>query len=277
MSTCLTFTRMHGAGNDFVVLTELPDDPAAMARRLCRRRSGVGGDGLLIVTQEGGDQVRMRMFNPDGTEDDCGNGLRCVAHLAWLRGLAAQPEFDIRSLTGVRRVRVEPSRSETDAEVTVQWGRAKLRPEEIPVHVEGDDALDIEIKTGTEVIHAASLFTGSAHTVILEAPDDERFQRLSPLIEHHPLFPERTSVMWTSVEGPNRIRVRIWERGAGETLACGTGACAAAVVTALRGVTGPEVTVASRGGELHVRVGEHLDLEIRGPSQVLLAGRIELD
>lgn len=268
---------MHGAGNDFVVLTELPEDPPAVARRLCRRRSGIGGDGLLIVTQAGGEQVQMRMFNPDGTEDDCGNGLRCVAHLAWLRGLAAQPDFEITSLTGLRRVRVEPSRSGTDAEVTVHWGRAKLRPEEIPVLAEGDDALDIGIEVGAEVIRAASLFTGSTHTVILEAPDNARFQRLSPLIEHHPLFPARTSVLWTSVEGPDRVHVRIWERGAGETLACGTGACAAAVVTALRGVTGPDVTVVSRGGELHVRVGESLDLEMRGPSQVLLTGRIELE
>lgn len=268
---------MHGAGNDFVVLTEAPDDPATTARRLCRRRLGVGGDGLLIVTMGDNEQVRMRMFNPDGTEDDCGNGLRCVAHLAWLRGLVDRPEFEVSSLTGVRRVRVEPGGSEADAEVTVQWGRARLRPEEIPALVEGDDALDIGIKVGSEVIRAASLFTGSAHTIILEAPDDGRFQRLSPLIERNPLFPARTSVLWTSVEGPSRATVRIWERGVGETLACGTGACAAAVVTALRGETGPEVTIASRGGELHIRVGESLDLEMRGPSRLLLTGQIELE
>jgi diaminopimelate epimerase len=267
----IPFWKMHGAGNDFVVVEGKSHDWSALAPVLCNRRSGVGADGVLVALPTDGADVRMRMFNPDGTEDECGNGLRCLALYAVRRGLVARAEFAIRSLSGVKAARVE-SEDLPEASVTIDMGRARLEPAAVPVLVPGPDALDLSIDVDGETLHASALSTGTAHTVIFEMPDEARFQRLSPRLEHHPLFPERTSVLWTVVEAPDRARVRIWERAAGETLACGTGACAVAAAAHLTGRTGPRVAVTSRGGTLVVQVGLDLTLRMTGPAAIVYEG-----
>jgi diaminopimelate epimerase len=270
----LPFTKMQGAGNDFVVVDgEPPRDWPAVARALCARHVGVGADGLLVALPAEDAHLRMRMFNPDGSEDDCGNGLRCLALYARLRRLAPADEFVIRTLSGLKRVWVHGDHPapEAAAEVTADLGRALLTPADLPA-LAPDPPLDYVLDAGGESLTASTVFTGSTHTVVFETPEDARFHRLSPLIEQHPAFPERTSVLWAEVTGPETARVRIWERGVGETLACGTGAAAVAVVAHLTGRAGPSVAVSSRGGVLRVTVGPDLRLTQRGPAAVVFEG-----
>jgi diaminopimelate epimerase len=267
----IPFTKMHGAGNDFIVVRDERRDWPALAPSFCARRFGVGSDGILVALPSTVAAVRMRMYNPDGTEDDCGNGLRCLALYALRRGMVSGPEFAVETLSGVRRARVEDGGS-SEARVTVDMGRVDLRPEAIPARFEGDAALGVTLEVDGERLEVHSLSTGTAHTVIFECPEEQRFQRLSPLLEHHRLYPERTSVMWTDVLRRDLVRVRIWERGVGETLACGTGAAAAAVAAHLSGRTGSRVDVESRGGVLRVEVGEDLSLRVAGPAAFVLEG-----
>jgi diaminopimelate epimerase len=262
---------MQGAGNDFVVVAGSDSDWSAVAPALCSRHFGVGSDGLLVALPSERAHLRMRMFNPDGTEDECGNGLRCLALYGVLKEMASGERFRVETLSGVKDVRLNLEGPDS-AQVTVDLGVADLRPASVPTVLGNDNALGVPLEVGGEALEAHSLSTGTAHTVIFEMPDEERFQRLSPLLEHHPVFPERTSVMWTEVVAPDRLRLRIWERGAGETLACGTGAAAAATAAHLSGRTGNRVQVESRGGVLTIKIGPDLRLTKTGPAQVVFEG-----
>ncbi|MGC8784045.1 MAG: diaminopimelate epimerase [Armatimonadota bacterium] len=273
----LPFSKMHGVGNDFVVVSEeavcsfsLPD----LARRLCRRRFAVGADGLLVVGRGSRQAVRMRMFNPDGSEDMCGNGLRCVAKWASLHGLTADTRFAVETIDGDKQVELL-----SDGTVRVELGEPRFEPAEVPVVATKAPVVDMPVDLPHGTVRITALSTGSTHGVVFvdSLPDDERFLRDSPMIENHPLFPQRTSVLWTVVESPSRLRMRIWERGAGETLACGTGACAAAVAAQLHGLAGESVDVYSAGGVLHVdwRPGESVFLT--GAAELVYEGCYPLD
>lgn len=286
MSFYLDFIKMHGIGNDFVVLdaiaAPLPAgfDATMAAPVLCDRHRGVGGDGLLILDYPTHREaaVRMRMWNPDGTEDMCGNGLRCIARLAAGRGHVSAPEFRVETLAGLRTAAMRGDL------VEVGMGLPSFEAETIPLRRPDGDATtahyelpvaDVAGSGLTMLRGVTSLSTGTAHTVIFgEAlPDDASFERLSPLIEHHPWFPERTSIMWTRVVDRNRLELRIWERGAGETLACGTGACAAAVAAQVNGYCDAGVEVASRGGTLRIDWTQGAEIRMAGPAREVYRGR----
>lgn len=295
---------MQGVGNDFVVVDGRAFhhlDWSGLAREMCDRRFGVGADGLLVIDRSRVADAMMRMHNPDGTPDVCGNGLRCVARYlvestgdwATSRRAGAAPSagcetqyavhhtqhaLTIATLAGVREATVTYD-ARGECWVTVEMGQPRFAPEEIPMLVPGKRVVDYPLRVGEETLNVTALSTGTTHTVLfVEAlPDEERFRRLSPLIENHPLFPERTSLMWTQIESPQRLRLRIWERGAGETWGCGTGACAAAVAARLRDRTEETVTVASKGGELIIswRAGE--PIRMTGPAVYVYKGLYPLD
>ena len=274
MSDVIRFTKLQGAGNDFVLLDAAQvgeRDWSALSVSLCSRHFGVGGDGLLVMLPSEVADVRMRMFNPDGTEDECGNGLRCAALYAHRRGLVDRTEFTVQALSGIKAARVEPG-SALEAQVTIDLGRADLSPAAVPVQHSGENALGIPLEVDGETLEVHSLSTGTAHTVIFQMPDEARFQRLSPLLEHHPAFPERTSIMWTELTGPDSANIRIWERGVGETLACGTGASAVAVAAHLSGQAGNRVAVTSRGGTLTIDVSPELEIRLTGPAAFVFDG-----
>ena len=283
----LKFVKMQGVGNDFVVLDALfqplaPDfDFRAAAIELCSRRWSVGGDGLLLLdkpdeaAQNAGAAVRMRMWNPDGSEDMCGNGLRCIAMLARLRGYVGK-SFDVQTFAGLRR-----AVTYSNGHARVSMGQPSFELRDIPMApppgvLPNDRPIEYELPVGGVVLpHVTSLSTGSTHTVIFGAhPSEAEFQRLSPLIETHPWFPERTSIMWANVVDRQTIELRIWERGAGETLACGTGACAAAVAARATGRCGDEVRVESKGGLLKVEWRPGAEIFMTGAAQVVCEGKI---
>jgi diaminopimelate epimerase len=254
---------MHGAGNDFVVLdtlrNPLPDDFdfSRAAETLCARHFGIGADGLL--TLEAGSTpvaaVRMRMWNPDGSEDMCGNGLRCVARLAFDAGHVSQREFIAQTHAGLRHCEILEN-----GLVRVEMGAPLFDFSEIPMQtVPRDETMQYALSVDGRVFeNVVSLSTGSTHTVIFLDEDlsEDEFQTLSPRIEHHELFPQRTTILWAHIADENHLRVRIWERGVGETLACGTGACAVAVAAKITNRAGSHAAVQSKGGVLQIEWDE---------------------
>ena len=284
----LPFWKIQGAGNDFVVLDNLAQplparfDFARAALALCDRSRGIGGDGLLLL--EAPDEsatasdaaIRMRMWNPDGSEDMCGNGLRCIVRLAHRNAYVGE-RFLTQTLSGLRDCEVLSSE-----QIRVAMGAPHFGESEIPFartpDFRGVSAQDFTLQIKDETVGPlCSLSTGSTHTVLWvdAATTAKYFEAWSPLLEHHAAFPKRTSIMWASVEDSHRISLRIWERGAGETLACGTGACATAVAAQIggRGVSdGEGIEIKSRGGILRVQWQSGESILLTGPAQIVFRG-----
>jgi diaminopimelate epimerase len=272
----IPFTKMQAVGNDFVLVEAgrlAGTDLAALAVRICDRHYGAGADGLLVVRPVARDAVEMRMHNPDGTPDFCGNGMRCVARYALDRGLVADSPLTIHTISGPRRATIEPTPLGEIPLIQVEMGSPAFHPAEIPMAIDGASAIDFMLPLAQETLRITALSTGTTHTVIFvpDLPGDERFAAVSGEIERHPLFPERTSVMWCRMDAPDRIAMRIWERGAGETWGCGTGACAAVVAAILHDYApaGRPVTVRSRGGELTVRWTPGDGILMTGPAETV--------
>jgi diaminopimelate epimerase len=290
----LHFIKVEAGGNDFVLVDarrEPVRDAPALAIRLCDRHRGVGGDGLLTLEGGRSGPPLLRMFNPDGTEDFCGNGLRCAA--AFLVGPDADGESRPVLLTprGRHEARVSPL-GRGAFEVEIDLLVPQFDPAEIPVRLPGKAVLrhPIEIagrpfdqaQGGPEQLSKGRTFpiscvsTGTAHTAIfMEADIAERvFQEISPLLERHALFPERTSVLWCRAEGRERIHMRIWERGVGETFSCGSGVAAATAIGRTLGLTGDRVEVIMRGGRMTGEWRGEGPVRIAGPARIVYTGEI---
>ncbi len=271
------FTKMQGVGNDFVVIDgrERQDtDWPALAVQMCDRRTDVGADGLLVLDNTPSADFLMRMYNPDGSSDVCGNGLRCIARYAWEHGIVQSQELRVLTLAGVRAAHLRLDAQGSVQSVTVNMGLPGFSPADIPMQIADERVFDypLLLAEGT-TLHITALSTGSAHAVTFvdALPDDDVFFHISWQVENHSLFPERISLMWCAPESPTRLRLRIWERGAGETWGCGTGACAAAVAAILHGYAAVDtpVTVASKGGELVIRWQPTDAIQMTGPAQVV--------
>lgn len=272
----LPFTKLEAAGNDLILVDarERPlENLPRWALRLCDRHFGIGSDGLLVLETSAADAPLMRMFNPDGTEDFCGNGLRCTA--AWLfdRDEARCGRLAVRTPRGVHRATVYPSdsgRFSVDMEILVPL----FTPRDIPAALPGARILQHPFEVGGERLAISCVNTGTTHTAIFSDrdPDDALFNRISPLLERHPAFPERTSVLWCRPEGRERIHVRVWERGVGETFACGSGACAAAAIGQLLDVSGRGVEVVMRGGRMFVRWNYPTPIRLAGQARIVYSG-----
>lgn len=286
----MRFTKMQGVGNDFVVVEggELP--PQVLLPRLavqtCDRKFGIGADGLLVVSQDAPNSAfRMRMFNPDGSEDMCGNGLRCVSLWAVRAGwLGNQTMFTVAVKGGTRPVRLlDIADDRRSGLLGVDMGVPQLEPDALPFCAPaGMRVIACPLAVGEETFPVTVANTGSTHTVIFGAapPHEELFQRVSPLIENHSQFPERTSVLWATPPENGAVAVRIWERGAGETWGCGTGACAVGVAAVLNGLSAPgtPLDVVSKGGTLRITwLGEGAPLDMIGPAQIVYDGDFALD
>ncbi len=279
MSRWLEFTKMHGAGNDFVVLDGLRDELPRiqpLARRLCDRHFGIGADQVLVARPSQGADFRMEIFNADGGQVEmCANGIRALFKFLRDRGHTRAEELGIETLSGVVRPRwVGPDR------VQVDMGRPILDPAKIPTRLgEGPGPLiDLPLEIGDRTLRVSSVSMGNPHAVIfVEDPEQVDVARLGPQLEQHPAFPNRVNVEFVGVRSRSRVQQRTWERGTGETLACGSGACAVAVVSILRGVVERELTVELRGGELEL-AWERDDASVlmTGPAAEVFRGRIAI-
>jgi diaminopimelate epimerase len=279
----LPFAKMEGTGNDYVYMREndLPPDLtesalAELAARISDRHFGVGGDGLVLICPPSGQgraDFRMRMFNSDGSEAQmCGNASRCVGKYVYDRKMTAKQTVALETLAGIKilELRVEAG---LVLSVRVDMGVPRLKPAEIPMSAEGESFINREILVDGQVYRGTAVSMGNPHLVVpVPDPDALDLPRLGPLFEHHPLFPERVNTEFVSVSDRSRIRMRVWERGAGETLACGTGACAAAVACVLNRLTDRTLVVQLRGGELLLEWAESGSVYQSGPARHVFDG-----
>lgn len=273
----MRFTKMHGAGNDYVYVDlfdqPMPDDPAELAIAVSDRHRGVGGDGLILIGPSDVAEARMRMWNADGSPGEmCGNGLRSVGKYLYDRGRVEQTKFVVETAAGLRGVVIEESNGRT-GQVTVDMGRPVLVASEIPTSLPGEPPLEVSLAVGEESLIVSALSMGNPHCVLFEKVlTDERIARLGPAIENHPAFPNRTNVEFTRVLSPAEIQLRVWERGSGETQACGTGACAAVVAGCLTGRLDRRVACQLPGGTLTVHWDESDIVHLSGPAVEVFSG-----
>jgi len=275
MTRSLRFTKMHGAGNDFVVLDGIRDalpPIAPLASRLCDRHFGIGADQLLVVRPSSAADFRMEIYDADGSEVEmCGNGIRALYKFLRDRGHTEDDSIRVETLGGV----VRPSWAGPDR-VRVEMGAPVLAPAKIPTTLATGDGpvLDVPLEIDGETLRVSSVSMGNPHAVIfVEDPERAPVERWGPLIENHRAFPNRTNVEFVAAVGRDRIRQRTWERGVGETLACGSGACAVAVAAMLRGAVDDEITIELRGGELEISWrGDDAPVYMTGPAAEVFTG-----
>lgn len=274
----LRFTKMQGLGNDFVVIDAF-SRPLALAREQLRfladRHFGVGCDQILLVERPRVPDAdfRYRIFNADGGEvEQCGNGARCFVRFVRDRGLTSRDEIRAETLAGVIAPRLEP-----DGQVTVNMGQPRFEPAEIPF-IAGGRSLTYSLEVGGRTVEIGALSMGNPHAVqLVPDVDTAPVAEQGPLIEAHARFPKRVNAGFMQVLDRGRIRLRVYERGAGETLACGTGACAAAVSGIQRGLLDSPVRVSTRGGDLLIRwEGEGRPVWMTGPAETVFEGEIEI-
>ena len=274
----ITFTKMHGLGNDFVVIDAVRQSVSlnsAQIRRLADRRFGIGCDQLLLVepAQQPGVDFRYRIFNADGSEvQQCGNGARCFARFVREQGLSDKDQIVVETASGVITLYHEPGE-----QVRVNMGVPNFAPASLPFLVEAEQAV-YELEAGGERLRVGAVSMGNPHVVVPVAELDKApVATLGPALESHPLFPERVNVGFMQVVDAAHIRLRVYERGAAETLACGTGACAAMAVGRRWGELQSRVEVSLPGGRLHIEwLGEGEPLWMSGPAETVFEGTIDI-
>ncbi len=252
----MRFVKMHGAGNDYVYVDcfsqPQPENPARVAKLVSDRHFGIGSDGLILICPSQVADVRMRMFNADGSEAQmCGNGIRCVAKYVYDHGLCRQEQIRVETGAGVLTLQVQVGEDGKVARVRVDMGPPRLQAQQIPTTLPGDPVVHAPLKVEDRTFEVTCVSMGNPHCVIFVPQiTDELVHHWGPKIEHHEAFPQRVNVEFVEVLSPDRVRVRVWERGTGETLACGTGACAVCVAGVLTQRTHRDLVALLPGGEL---------------------------
>ncbi len=278
----MKFTKMQGAGNDYVYVNcfeENVPNPAETAIKVSNRNFGIGSDGLILIMPSQVADVRMRMFNSDGSESEmCGNGIRCVAKYAYDHGIVSQKEITAETGAGILTLRLFTDGKDKVEKVRVNMGAPRLTRKEIPMLGDQDSRV---VNEPLNILHTTFFITcasmGNPHCVIF-VDDVKEFQveKYGPLIENHDLFPRRTNVEFVQVISRTEVRQRTWERGAGETLACGTGASAVTAACVLNGLTEKKIVNHLSGGDLEMEWAEDGCIYMTGPAVEVFSGDIEL-
>lgn len=279
----MRFTKMHGAGNDYVYVDcfaePVPEDPAELARRVSDRHFGIGGDGLILILPSAVADARMWMFNADGSEAEmCGNGIRCVAKYLYDHGICRQTAMRVETGAGVRSLELEIERGRT-RRVRVDMGTPILEPEKIPTRLPGNSAFDgnpvvgAKLKVAGETLEVTCVSMGNPHAVtFVDRLSDRWVLQIGPQVEVDPHFPNRTNAEFVEVISPTEVRMRVWERGSGETLACGTGATAVCVAGVLTGRTARKVLAHLPGGDLELHWADNNHAYMTGPAVEVFSG-----
>lgn len=278
----ITFTKMHGCANDYVYIDCFQNDIqnyAELAIYLSDRHTGIGGDGVIYICPSDVADARMRMYNLDGSEGMmCGNGIRCVAKYVYDSGIAKKDVLHIETKSGIKICRVHVENGEVTT-VTVDMGKAELVPAKIPVDFPGDTAVKEKITVLDKEYEVTCVSMGNPHCVIFqkEDVDDIDLTRIGPKFEHHPLFPERVNTEFVNVLPDGSLKMRVWERGSGETWACGTGSCATGVAACLSGFANKneDIVVHLRGGDLTIRYTDET-VFMTGAATTVFKGEIEI-
>ncbi|WP_287127121.1 diaminopimelate epimerase [Desulfobacter sp.] len=281
----IDFWKMHGIGNDFIMLDDRDKtiagyiDYSDLAVRLCHRRFGIGADGIILARHSDTHDIRFIIINSDGSEPEmCGNGMRCFAKYLYENNILVKDEIKVQTLAGTVVPRIEKKQSGQVVSVCVDMGVPRLVPQQIPFVHDRDMALGVPIETAQGTLLVSCVSMGNPHAVIfvndLSLVDIET---IGPMVENHPRFPEKTNVEFIEVVSDRQLKMRVWERGAGITLACGTGACAAVTAAHLTGRAGRQVRVHLDGGDLDISWNESSGHIFKtGPAQTVFKGTLDI-
>lgn len=276
----MKFTKMHGIGNDYIYFNgfkETIDHPEELSRRLSPRHTAVGGDGIVIILPSDKADFRMRMFNADGSEGKmCGNATRCIGKYVYEKGMTDKTDLTLETLSGIKKLHLNVKNGKVDT-VVVDMGKAIFSSADIPVKTELPEVIgqELPIAGGNEVITCVSM--GNPHCVIFrEDIDSLPLDTVGPLYENDPLFPDRVNTEFVKVVSPTLLHMRVWERGSGETQACGTGACATVAAAVRRGFCPYDtfVMVKLLGGDLRIRYGTDGEVLMEGGAAFAFEGEI---
>ena len=285
----LNFTKMEGLGNDYVYVNcfkETVDNPSELSKRVSDRHFGIGSDGLILIKPSQVADFTMEMYNADGSQSEmCGNGIRCVGKYVYDYGLTDKEEISVETLAGIKYLKFVIDRKDasdrgTVAMVTVNMGEPIFAPAEVPVAIDKDldKVVDYPVNIDGTSYNITCISMGNPHCITyVEDTDTFPLEEIGPRFESSPLFPRRVNAEFVQVVSRDYLKMRVWERGSGETLACGTGTCATVVASILNGLTEDEVTVRLLGGELIIKWDRETNLVyMTGPAKVVFDGVIEI-
>ena len=273
----MKFTKMQGIGNDYVYvncLQETIENPSELAKKISDRHYGVGSDGLIMINPSDKADFEMEMYNADGSRGEmCGNGIRCVAKYVYDYGLTDKTSISVETLAGIKYLDLTVEDGKVVL-VKVDMGKPMLRPEEVPVVSEKEEVIDEPITVDGQEYRMTCVSMGNPHAVIfMDDIEHLEIEKIGPKFEHHERFPNRVNTEFVKVLDRQTASMRVWERGSGETLACGTGACAVAVACILGGYTENKVTVKLLGGDLLIEwYREQNKIYMTGPAEVVFDG-----
>lgn len=278
----MKFTKMHGCGNDYVYVdctNEMIENPSEVSKYVSDRHFGIGSDGLILICSSETADFRMAMYNADGSEGAmCGNGIRCVAKYVYDKGLTDKKNISIETKSGIKELELTVEDGKVSL-VKVNMGAPILNAKDIPVDVDTEKCIDSDINIDGKDYKITCVSMGNPHAVTFIDEDVKTFpiEKIGPKVENHPMFPDRVNTEFVQVLNRHEVNMRVWERGSGETLACGTGTCATVVACVLNGLTDDEVTVHLLGGDLFIKYDRENDtVWMTGPAVIAFEGTIEL-
>lgn len=279
----MKFTKMQGIGNDYIYVNcfeEQVVNPEQLSVRLSDRRFGIGGDGLILIMPSQIADFKMRIFNADGSEAMmCGNGTRCIGKYVYEHGLANKTHITLETNSGIKYLELHCTGDQVTS-VTVDMGKAILTPREIPVESDSQEPFVAKpVQVGDRLERLTCVSVGNPHAIVFcDRVEDLDLEKLGPLFEHHAIFPDRINTEFVRVIDDHTLQMRVWERGSGETLACGTGACATTVAAVLNGYCpqGEPILVKLRGGDLTITYQADGTVMMTGPAEEVFQGEINL-
>ena len=282
----MKFTKMHGCGNDYIYVNgfveKIPaEEKPALVQRLSDRHFGIGGDGVIFINPSDVADFEMEMYNADGSRGEmCGNGIRCVAKYVYDKGMTDATEISVVSAGKIKYLTLMVDKTHNVVtKVRVNMGSPILEPAMIPVEAEGEQAVNVPIEVDGEEYRMTCVSMGNPHAVVFrEHVQEMDIEKIGPSFENHKRFPKRINTEFVEIIDRKNVFMRVWERGTGETLACGTGCCATAVACILNGLTDEEITVKLLGGELSIQWDRKANLiYMTGPAETVFEGAIEIE
>jgi diaminopimelate epimerase len=277
----MEFTKMQGCGNDYVYVNGFEnkiDNPNKLSEIVSDRHFGIGSDGLIVINPSEKADFKMSMYNADGSEGKmCGNGIRCVAKYVYDNKMTDKTTITVETLSGIKTLELNVKNDKVET-VKVNMGTPILLPKDVPVVSDKDKVVDEPIVIDDKEYRITCVSMGNPHAItFIENTDDLKIETIGPKFENNPIFPDRVNTEFIQVLDRNTVKMRVWERGSGETFACGTGACATVVACVLNGLTDDKVTVKLLGGDLFIEYNrEENTVYMTGPAKVSFTGKIEV-
>ena len=278
----MKFTKMHGCGNDYVYVDctkQMIENPSEVSKYVSHRHFGIGSDGLILICPSEVADFKMVMYNADGSEGAmCGNGIRCVAKFVYDKGLTDKKNLSIETKSGIKELELTVEDGKVSL-VKVNMGAPILTAKDIPVDVDTEKCIDADINVDGKDYKITCVSMGNPHAVTFIEEDVKKFpvENIGPKFENHPMFPDRVNTEFVQVLNRHEVNMRVWERGSGETFACGTGTCATVVACVLNGLTDDEVTVHLLGGDIFVKYDrQNNTVWMTGPAAIAFEGTIDI-